>query len=655
MVTFNRTDLEFILTQILQAEAGQPPVNPHLAFGLREVSGTDNNAVPGQDTFGSADQVFPTATTQYFRTVTVNVDGTIFDPNPGVAGDTMTTTYASTDPSGIVVDSAPRTISNLISDISADNPAALQAAQTFSGQLGDGYTVLSSNPGGLLLDPGPDGVFGTADDPAVPDPVNLFIGNITPDSGLSAPFNSWMTFFGQFFDHGLDLITKGGSGTVFIPLAPDDPLILVGPDGIAGTGDEVDPSQAFMVLTRATNEQVLPGADGVLGTSDDIHRNINTTTPFVDQNQTYTSHPSHQVFLREYMVGSDGQLHSSGKLLQHAQGPDGVLGTADDNTGMATWADVKANALKLGIVLSDYNVGDVPLLATDAYGNFIPGANGFAQVVVRHADGSTTLVEGTAAGLDLTHPDPADPAASVVFTGHAFINDTAFFAVPFDQQTGALLTADADTVAGNVPEPGSYDNELLDAHYIAGDGRANENIALTAVHTIFHDEHNRLVEQMKELVRGELAKGDVSFALELGAAGGGPVGRHPGQRMERRPAVPDRQARHRDPVPAPGVRGVRAQDRADHPPVRQHRHPPRPGDRVGVRQRGVPLRPLDAGRERADVPAQRGRHAGDRSRRPAGRHRCRPDPGVHQPACVRGRRRRGCGGDRAGHHAPDRL
>src|SRR6185295_16487116 len=328
-----------------------------------------------------------------------------------------------------------------------------------------------------------------------------------------APFNSWMTFFGQFFDHGLDLITKGGSGTVFIPLAPDDPLILVGPDGIAGTGDEVDPSQAFMVLTRATNEQVLPGADGVLGTSDDIHQNINQTTPFVDQNQTYTSHPSHQVFLREYMVGSDGQLHSSGKLLQHAQGPDGIAGTADDNTGMATWADVKANALKLGIILSDYNVGDVPLLATDAYGNFIPGANGFAQVVVRHADGTTSLVEGTAAGLDLTHPDPADPAASVVFTGHAFINDTAFFAVPFDQQTGALLTADADSVAGNVPEPGTYDNELLDAHYIAGDGRANENVALTAVHTIFHDEHNRLIDQVKDLIRSELANGNQSFAL----------------------------------------------------------------------------------------------------------------------------------------------
>jgi hypothetical protein len=286
-VTFNTTDLEFILTQILQAEAGQPPVNPHLAFGLREVSGTNNNAVPGQDTFGSADQAFPTQTTQYFQTVTVNVDGTIFDAHPDVAGDVMTTSYASTDPNGLVVDTAPRTISNLISDISANNPAALQAAQDFGGQLGDGYTVLSSNPAGLVLDPGPDGLFGTADDPALPDPANLFIGNITPDAGLSAPFNSWMTFFGQFFDHGLDLITKGDAGTVFIPLLPDDPLYVPG-----------SPTN-FMVLTRATDQAVLPGPDGVVGTSDDIHQNINTTTPFVDQNQTYTSHPSHQVFLRE--------------------------------------------------------------------------------------------------------------------------------------------------------------------------------------------------------------------------------------------------------------------------------------------------------------------------------------------------------------------
>ena len=55
-----------------------------------------------------------------------------------------------------------------------------------------------------------------------------------------------------------------------------------------------------MVLTRATNTAIHAGTDGVLGTADDVHFQNNETTPFVDQNQTYTSHASHQVFLREY-------------------------------------------------------------------------------------------------------------------------------------------------------------------------------------------------------------------------------------------------------------------------------------------------------------------------------------------------------------------
>ena len=69
---------------------------------------------------------------------------------------------------------------------------------------------------------------------------NVHLPNVAPDEGLSAPFNSWFTLFGQFFDHGLDLVNKGGSGTVFIPLQPDDPLYVEGSH------------TNFMVLTRAT-------------------------------------------------------------------------------------------------------------------------------------------------------------------------------------------------------------------------------------------------------------------------------------------------------------------------------------------------------------------------------------------------------------------
>src|SRR3546814_11046155 len=89
-----------------------------------------------------------------------------------------------------------------------------------------------------------------------------------------------------------------------------------------------------MVLTRATQFDG-PGADGVLGTADDTEReSINVTTPFVDQKQTYTSHPSHQVFLREYVM-VDGQPLANGRLL------DG------QNRGLPTWGDVQLKAKAL--------------------------------------------------------------------------------------------------------------------------------------------------------------------------------------------------------------------------------------------------------------------------------------------------------------------
>ncbi len=64
-----------------------------------------------------------------------------------------------------------------------------------------------------------------------------------------------------------------------------------------------------------------------------------------------------------------------------------------------------------------------------------------------------------------------------------------------------------------------YDNELLDAHYVAGDGRVNENIGLTAVQDIFHSEHDRLLQLTKDLVQGELEQGEHFLRRELGAAG----------------------------------------------------------------------------------------------------------------------------------------
>src|SRR4029077_1028807 len=218
--------------------------------------------------------------------------------------------------------------------------------------------------------------------------------------------------------------------------------------------------------------------------------------------------PSHQVFLRAYEIGADGHPHATGKLIvNHDLGDDGHFGGADADTeigGMETWAVVKAQARDLlGINLTDRDFDNVPLLATDAYGNFIKGPNGFPQVVMKGADGiagtaDDVLVEGNPlAPIDLTN---------AARTGHQFLIDVAHNAVPVVNASGQLVP-DADHVAGNAvafdPQTGQnveYDAEMLNAHYMAGDGRVNENIGLTTVHAIFHSEHNRLVDQVKQTV-----------------------------------------------------------------------------------------------------------------------------------------------------------
>ena len=96
--------------------------------------------------------------------------------------------------------------------------------------------------------------------------------------------------------------------------------------------------QAFMVLTRAQNQ---PGPDGILGTADDIQNANNTDTPWVDQSQTYSSHASHQVFLREYVNDGANKPISTGRLLGGLAAGQTYLNSPDGTTGIGTWKAVK--------------------------------------------------------------------------------------------------------------------------------------------------------------------------------------------------------------------------------------------------------------------------------------------------------------------------
>jgi Ca2+-binding RTX toxin-like protein len=461
MTTMIRSDLDFILAQIRIGEQNAAGValstlvdDPLLPHGTRRVDGTFNNLLPGQENFGAADQVFPRLLAPILRPgtpVTMDLNG----PAPDVQPIGSSTDYLQT--SGFVFDTQPRLASNLVVDQSPNNPAAVAAAGA-----------------GALPVPGSD---------------SFFIPNVAPDTGLSAPYNSWFTLFGQFFDHGLDLVNKGGNGTVVMHLAADDPLRTLGPDGNPLTPDQVTPGvNDFMMMSRTTVVATRPGADGVIntpaapGARDDIRDSVNQTTPFIDQNQTYTSHPSHQVFLREYVNNGAGQPVPTGRLI------DGATG------GIGNWAEVKAQALMLGILLTDADVTNVPMVMTDAYGNFIPHpTTGMALLMMPNG----IVVSGT----------PTAPVSTTgsLKTDHAFLDDIAHSAAPRNSN-GTMKTADGPAVdaltangIGDDNVNATYDNELLDRHFITGDGRGNENIALTAVHTIFHAEHNRLVQHIKEV------------------------------------------------------------------------------------------------------------------------------------------------------------
>src|SRR4051812_13177369 len=213
--TLNAGDLRFILEQIKVAErhaATATPANPcgtmlgsgphqvpapQLPYGLRTVDGSCNNLEPGQAAFGAAQQPMPRLAAPVFRGAE---DADV--PGLGPVGPPGPTSYAQR--SGAVVDSRPRLISNLVADQTAANPAAVLAAGVPHRGFGSGPTAVPCTAPGV-----PGG--------CVPDGQTLPIPNVSTDAGLSPPFNSWFTLFGQFFDHGLDSTAKGGNGTVFVP------------------------------------------------------------------------------------------------------------------------------------------------------------------------------------------------------------------------------------------------------------------------------------------------------------------------------------------------------------------------------------------------------------------------------------------------------
>ena len=282
---------------------------------------------------------------------------------------------------------------------------------------------------------------------------------LSVDIPSTAQTNLLLMSFGQFFDHGLDFYARGG-GTQFVDLttvnaqlaaiaAANPGLNIDVTDNIIAQG--VPPQLQFLIGGRAARYSV-DGA-GVI-TLDNVNgtEHLNATSPFVDQNQTYGSTSAMQFLLRETARDANGDLMRDGagnlikthRLLDGSSevGPDGV-----SRGNLPTYADVLLN-------------------------------NGVTQVELAQALALAAAPGGDLAGYNYLE-------AALGFVNFGDINDG--FLTPLIGDKNDFDSSPYDQVGQ--PNP-NFSLEALLSYYCAGDHRPNENIALTAVHTVWHREHN---------------------------------------------------------------------------------------------------------------------------------------------------------------------
>ena len=135
------------------------------------------------------------------------------------------------------------------------------------------------------------------------------------------------------------------------------------------------------------------------------------------------------------------------------------------------------------------NVGATPV----AFASGVVVASALANGTIGSASADGTVVPNTYMRL----------GAGV---GQAFLADIARNANPFTS-LGDPKAPDTDSALGLLNAGGApadptttYDDELLDAHFVAGDARVNENIVLSSIHEVFHNAHNQLVTQIEEMI-----------------------------------------------------------------------------------------------------------------------------------------------------------
>jgi Ca2+-binding RTX toxin-like protein len=501
------TDLNFWWNQINLPN--NTPAFPTDPTGLRDVSGAGNNVF--NPSWGNTNQLFPRLTAAQWRNAQGTLDAT-FQP-------VLTpTSYATRGVN--LIDGQPRNISNWVAN---SNPGALAAL---------GYTT----PGEQKL--------AVQDDPSkTPN------GRVSPLTGADNPLaaSSFMGFFGQFFDHGLDFVKKGADGVVYVPLDAGDPLYA------QATQANVPPG---FLASRTNTAAVAFGAGG----SDQVLQDLLGANG-VEGGRSFTAVTGAGAL----GATAGGNIILNGRLIAIPASNGGAAGD------QAILSAINAVTGETGITASLDGAGRLTLTpaAGDSFNTISPfidlsqsyGSIGDHTVFLREydANGKATgeLVSGNTAGGSVLNggtstgvsrwSDIKTNALRIGITLHDYnVNGVPVFRhnadgstyfdangkawlVATDKTTGAVVyvqdTAKDKLAAANLElltNPQAFLDDiahaanaalgnnlnaagdiidatnaaLLNAHVIAGDGRANENQGLTTIHDIFHSEHANNVQQV---------------------------------------------------------------------------------------------------------------------------------------------------------------
>jgi Ca2+-binding RTX toxin-like protein len=558
------------------AQWGQSYYSEFDFAGLRDPSGLNNNLSLINSTFGAVDQIFTrSAPADYagYSSVVQAVADRVYAAakiyyssysaatggfNPALNGD-----YAiKADPVGAqtatdgtridqpnVVDYTPRMISlttttgGVTFDTWGNHPGdtgatSHQANEIYYDPAAGTAKVLEWGQLATVADGGLGQVDTQARLAASAGQNDHFIGGLNP--GVS-PSNGFFVLFGQFFDHGLDFIGKASGQTIKIALASDDPLYgMLGPDG--------QPVHEI-TINRATVQTV--DANGP--------EYVNHTSPFIDQSQTYGSHEQLTTLLREWVKDpATGQYHAGmnlfdGQTLDTAwTRPDGTsthqtLPTLDElrahveATGRdaLTWEDVNdlRNRDASGHVIAgtsgsallldmnprfdaghmggfyDSNGNGSQDAGEAAYGTAAQSAKVAAAISTIDAYAKSAFGAGSSFGIDptthkLTLFMETVPAGAPAGTPNTLDGANALF--PFVNfadfsikvPAGALHDAVGEILMASVGD-----------HYVAGDGRVNENFGLTSIHHVFHEEHNYQIQNIIDALHTQdVVSGDTTHA-----------------------------------------------------------------------------------------------------------------------------------------------